>query len=111
MVQQIGLFGTDIWVVESLVYLHWLSLYILAIFIIQPFLGNLAYVYFGVEVGCKSFVVVAGVAVNDVEVLYLLEVVLGSVGGEDGSHSRVEAASEYGAQSSLLEAFSVGPLP
>ena len=55
--------------------------------------------------------VVAGVAVYDVEILYLVEVVLGGIGGVDAAHARVESAAQYGGQSGLLETLLIGPLP
>ena len=55
--------------------------------------------------------VVASVAVDDVKVLDLLEVMLGSVGGEDGGHTWIETAAEDSAKTSLLETLAVGPLP
>ena len=54
---------------------------------------------------------VAGVAVDDVEVVDLVEVVLGGVGREDGRHARVEAAAEDRREARGLEAVLVGPLP
>ena len=55
--------------------------------------------------------VVAGVAIDDIEVLYFVEVVLGGIGGEDAGHTRVKAAAEDGRQAGLLKALAVGPLP
>ena len=55
--------------------------------------------------------VVACVAVNDVEVLNLVEVVLCSVCCEHSAHSRVEAAAQYCGESCLTETVHVGPLP
>ena len=55
--------------------------------------------------------VVTGIAVDDVQILHLLKVVLGGVGREDARHARVEATAEDGRQTSLAEAVAVGPLP
>ena len=55
--------------------------------------------------------VVAGVAIDDVEILNLIEMMFGSVGGEDGGHTGVETATEYGAEPGLLETLAVCPLP
>ena len=111
MVQQVALPGADVGVGEGLVYLHRLGLDILAVLIVEALLRYLADVYLGIEVGGEGLVVVAGIAVHYVEVVDLLEVVLGGVCGEYAGHARVEAAAQYGAESGLLKALAVGPLP
>ena len=111
MVQQVAFLRTDVGVVQRLVNLHGFCLDVLAILVVQSLLCNLADVDFGVEVGGKSLVVVARIAVHDVEVLYLVEVVLGCVGREDARHARVETTSQDGTEASLLETLAVGPLP
>ena len=83
----------------------------LAVFVVTAVLGDFADVDFGVEVGGEGFAMVAGVAVHDVEVVHLAEVVLGGVGGEYARHAGVEAAAEDGGEAGLFEAFAVGPLP
>ena len=88
-----------------------LGLHPLAVLPVQSLLRDLADVDLGVEVSGEGLVVVACVAVDDVEVLNLLEMVLGSVCREDTRHARVEAAAEDSRQSGLLEALAVGPLP
>ena len=58
----------------------------------------------GVEVRGESHAVVAGVAVDDVKVVDLVEMVLGGIGREDGRHARVEAAAEDRREARGLEA-------
>ena len=82
-----------------------------AVLPIKPLLGNLTDVDFGVEVGGKRLVVVARVAVHDVEVVNLLEVVLRRISGEDRGYARVEAAAEQRAETCFLETLAVCPLP
>ena len=55
--------------------------------------------------------VVTGVAVDDVEVLDFVEVVLGGIGGKDAGDTRVEAAAEDGGEAGFAETLTVGPLP
>ena len=111
MVHEITLARSDIRIGERLMHAQRVGLYPLAVFIVESLLGDFSDIDFGIEVGGKSLVVVAGVAVNDVEGVNLVEVVLGSIGRIDAAHARVEATSEDGAQSGLLEALFVGPLP
>ena len=111
VVQQIAVARADIGVGEVFVNLQRLGFHPLSVLPVESFLGNLADVDFGVEVGGKCLVVVAGIAVYDVEILNLLEVMLGSVGGEDAGHTRIEATAQDGCQPGLAEPVAVGPLP
>ena len=111
MVQQVAVAWTDVGVGEVLVNLQRFRFYPFPIFPIESFLGNLTDVNLRVEVGGECLVVVACVAVDDIEILNLLEVVLGSIGRIDAGYSWVEAASEDGSQSGLLELLTISPLP
>ena len=83
----------------------------LAVLPVAAALGDFADVDFGVEVGGEGLAVVAGVAVDDVEILHLAEVVLGGIGRKHTADAGVEAAAEDGGEAGLLEALAVGPLP
>ncbi len=111
VVEQIALARAYVGVGEALVYFQRAGGHPLAVLPVAAVLGYLADVYLGVEVGGECFAVVAGVAVNDVEVFHLLEIVLGGVGGEYGRHSGVKAAAQYSGEAGVLEALAVGPLP
>ena len=54
---------------------------------------------------------VSGVAIHDIEHLNLIEVMLGSVCGEDAGNTWVETAAEDSAETCLLELILVSPLP
>ena len=54
---------------------------------------------------------VAAVAVKDIDVVYLIKLVLHGVRGENSGNARVEAAAEDSGQPRLLEALAVSPLP
>ena len=59
--------------------------------VVLTLLGDLTDIDLWVEVGRKRLVVVTSVAVYDVEVVYLVKVMLGSVSGEDTGHAWVKA--------------------
>ena len=82
-----------------------------AVLPVKSFLGNFADVDFGVEVCGESLVVVTCVAIYYVEILNLVEVMLGSVSSEYTCYTRVKPASEDGAESCLLETLAISPLP
>ena len=111
MVQQVTFLGSDARIRERLVYLHRFCLYVLPIFPIESLLSDFANVDFGIEVCCECLVMVAGIAVHDIQVLNFVEVMFGCICSEYACHSGVKSAAQYGCQSSLLEAFAISPLP
>ena len=111
VVKQVGFARADVGIVERLVYFLRLGFHPFAIFVVFAFLRDFAYVDFGVEVGGESLAMVAGVAVNDVEVVDAAEVVLCGVSRVHSRYAWVEAAAEDCSQSSFLETVAVGPLP
>ena len=111
VIHEVRLARPNIRVVQRLMYGERLRLMPLSVLEIAALLGDLADVDLRVEVGGESLVMVAGVAVDDVERVKLVEVVLGGVGREDARHAGVEAAAEDGGQAGLAEAILVGPLP
>ncbi len=111
VVQQVAVTRSDVGVGQVLVNLQRLRLHPLAVLPVESLLCDFADVDLGVEVGGEGLVVVAGIAVYDVQILDFLEVVLGGVCRIDAGHARVEAAAQDGCQSGLFEALAVGPLP
>ena len=96
VMEQVALARTDVRIGERLMELKRFGLYPLAILPIKSLLGYFADVYLGVEVGGKCLVVVAGIAIHDVEILYLVEVMLGGISCEDACHTGVETATQNG---------------
>ena len=72
---------------------------------------DLAQVDLGVEVGGKGVAVVTAVAVQNVDRVDGIELMLGSVGAVGLSYARVKAAAQQGGQAGVLKLFLVGPLP
>ena len=83
----------------------------LAILVVATLLRHLADVDLGVEVRSEGHTVISGVAIDDIEVVDLVKVVLGGIGREDSRHTRIETATEDCRQTGLLEAILVSPLP
>ena len=111
VVQQIAVARANVWIVQILVNLKWLSLNPLAIFPVESLLGNLADVDLWVEVGGECLMVVASVTVNNVEILNLLEVVLGSISCIDACNTWVETTAKDSCETSLLKTVAISPLP
>ena len=74
-------------------------------------LGHLADIDLRIEVGSEGLVVVAGIAVNDVQVGNLVEVVLSGIGCVDAADTGIKSAAEDGGETSLPEAILIRPLP
>ena len=79
MMQQITLTRTDFGIGEGLVDLKWLCLNPLSILIVESLLGNLTDIDLRVEVRGEGVVMVTRVAVHDIEIVDLVEVVLGGI--------------------------------
>ena len=93
MIEEVRLTDTDTGIGQWLVDLLWLSLTPLSIFVVLPLLGDLTDVDLGVEVGSEGLVVVTAIAVYDVEIVDLVEVVLRSISREYPRDPWVEATA------------------
>ncbi len=65
----------------------------------------------GLKFVAKGHAMITGIAVHDIEIVDLVEVVLGGVGREDGRNARIEAAAEDRREARGLETVLIGPLP
>ena len=93
MMQQVRLTRTYVRIGQRQVELQRLCLYPLPVLVVQSLLRNLADVDLRIEVGGEGMMVVASIAVDDIEILNLVEVMLGGVGRIDTADTRVEAAA------------------
>jgi hypothetical protein len=84
----------------------------LAILPIAPVLRHFAQIDFRIEVRRERFAMVAGIAVDNVDIFDLVEqAFLLGIGAIDVGAARIEAATENGGQARFLEAVLIGPLP
>ncbi len=111
MVDDVGFALADAGIIERPVDFVGLGDDPLAVLEVTPLLGDLADVDFGVEIGGESHPVVTGVAIDDVEVMDFVEMMLGGIGGEDGRDARVETAAEDSGEPGSLEPVLISPLP
>ena len=91
--------------------LHGLGLHPVAVLPVAAVGRDLPQVDLGVEVGGEGIAVVAAVAVQDVDGVDLVKIVLQGVGGKDAGDARVKAGAQDGGQAGLLELLGVSPLP
>ena len=83
----------------------------LSVLPIASVLSDFADIDFRVEVSSESFVVVASVAIDDVEVVHFVEVVFSSICSVNSRAAWVETATEDSAEAGFFEAVVVSPLP
>ncbi|CDE87889.1 unknown [Prevotella sp. CAG:891] len=111
VVQQVAFLRTYVRIGKRLVNFERFSFNPLTVFPIQTLLGNFANIDFRVKVRSKSLVVITGIAVYDVEILNLVEVMLGSISCKNARHTRVKTTTQDSCQASLFKAIFVSPLP
>ena len=111
MVEEVGLTHPDVGVGQRLVDLLWFGLAPLPILVVLPLLRDLADVDLGVEVRSEGLVMISAIAVDDIEVMNLVEVVLRRIGSKDARHPGIKATAQDSRQTGFLEALLVGPLP
>ena len=111
MVQQVHILLADLIKVVLALDAHGRDLDPLAVLHVAAGGRDLAQVDFGVEVGGKGVAVVTAVAVQNVDRVDGIELMLGSVGAVGLGYARVKAAAQQGGQAGVLKLFLVGPLP
>ena len=111
MVEKIHIPFADLREVIHALYLHRLGLYPVAVLPIAALRADLADVYLRIEVGRKRIAVVSGVAVEDIYIVYLVELMLQGIRREHARNARVKAAAQQCGESRLLKAVTVCPLP
>ena len=79
MMHKITVARTNVWVCNILVNSQWFGFNPFAIFIVKALLCNLSDVDFWVKIRRESFVVVSCIAINNVEILYLIEVMFSRI--------------------------------
>ncbi|MPM45760.1 hypothetical protein SDC9_92452 [bioreactor metagenome] len=111
VINDVRLFWAYVGIVERLMDLVRFGLYPFPVFPVFPFLGNFAYVDLGVEVGSKGFAVVARITVYNIQVMYLIEMMLRGIRRENAGYARIKSATQDGCQPCLTELVPIGPLP
>ena len=90
---------------------HRLCLDEFSVFKIAALGADLADIDLRIEVGGKGEAVAARVAVQNIQVVDLVKVVLLSIGGKDACHAGIKAAAKQRRNAGLLKLFTIGPLP
>src|SRR5680860_1425139 len=110
MVNYIRISLANIWVRESHFYFMWFCFHPLPVFPVFAILGNLADINFGIKISSKRFSMVAAVAVNNVEIMHFIEMVLRGISCVNAGHPRIEPATQHSHYSFFFETVVVCPL-
>src|SRR5699024_6011906 len=111
VVEQVHIFLAHLGEIVFPLDLHGLGLHPVAVLPVAAVGRNLPQVDLGVEVGGEGVTMIAAVAVQDVDGVDLVKVVLQGVGGKDAGDARVKAGAQDGGQAGVLELLGVSPLP
>ncbi|MMZ61562.1 hypothetical protein D1872_237190 [compost metagenome] len=110
MIEQITIFGTDLRIVPHHLDRHGFGLYPLSVFPVAPLGTHFAQIDFGIEVGGERVTVIAGVAVENIDRMDLVEVVLLGVGAKDIGDARIKSASQKCHDTGIFVAVMISPL-
>ena len=111
MVEKIHiLFANALEVIYPL-YLHGLCFHPFSVLDIAAVCRYLTDIYFRIEVRCERIAMVAAVAVQNVDIVYLIELVLHRIRREYAGNAGIKAAAEYRRKPRLFKSLTVSPLP
>ena len=83
----------------------------LSVLIVEALLGYLADIDFRVKISGKSLVMVASIAVYDIQVMDFVKIVLSGIGSIDAAYARVKTTTQNSGKSGFLELVLISPLP
>ena len=90
---------------------HGFGFHPFAVFDVAALCRNLPDVDFRIEVGSERIAVVTAVAVQNVDIIDFVKVVLLGIGAEYASYAGIKAAAQQSRDASLFETFPIRPLP
>ena len=111
MIDEVGFARADFRIVHHRLDRERRDLDPLALFPVFAVLRHFAEVDLRVEVRRKRLAMVAGIAVDDVDIVDLVEQVFLRIGAPDVRDARIKPAAEDGGQAGRLEPLLIGPLP
>ena len=111
VVQQVHILVADACEIVLTLDLHGLGLDPVAVLPVGAVGGDFTEVDLRVEVGCERIAVVAAVAVEDVDIVDLVKVVLEGIRREHARYARIEAGAKECSEPCSLEFLLICPLP
>ena len=111
VINQIGFFGAYIRISERTMNLVRLCLDPFSVLVILTFLGYFPDIDFGIEIGSECHTMITGIAIDNIEILHLFEIMFRRIGRINPAHTRIESATENSRQPGLLKTFPISPLP
>ncbi len=111
VIDQVGGFRADFRIVDHRLDRQGRNFHPLAVFPVFAILGHFTEIDFRIEVRGEGLAMIAGIAVDNVDIFDLVEQEFLRIGAIDIRHARIEAAAENGRDALVLELVLVGPLP
>ena len=111
VIHQIRFARTYIRIVQRLVYRQRICIFPFSVFEIFTTLGNFADVDFRIEVRSECFVMIACVAVDDVQIPDFVEMMFRCISCIYPCYARIESASQNRCQPRFFKTVFIGPLP
>ena len=111
MIDQIGLSGSDLRIINHAGNADGINLDPLTVFPVFSALGDFPQIDFWIEIGCKGFAVVSIIAINDINEFNGIKQMIAGIGTKDVGDTRIKAAAQNGHQPFFFKALLIGPLP
>ncbi len=111
VMQKIHLFGADLRKVINAFDFHRLCFHPVTIFPIAAFCRNFADINFGIKVSRKRIAVIAGIAVQNINIVNFIKLMLESIGRKNAGDAGIKSTAQKSGNSGIFKFFAVGPLP
>ena len=111
MVNHIRFFRTYIRVIQRFMNFMRLCINPFAVFIIFSLLRNLPNINFRIKVCRKSFTMISGIAIDNIQIVHFFKIMLCGISRIYTRYTRIKTATQNSCQSRLFETFLICPLP
>ena len=111
MIHQVHILRANFFEIELLLHRHWRGFDPVAIFPVAGDRGHFADVDFGIKVCGKRLPMVAAVAIENIQCVDAVEMMLFQIGRKYARHAGIEPGAEQRGQARSLKPFMISPLP
>ena len=111
MMQKVHIFFADLRKIIDSFDFHRFCLYPIAIFPVAAFSSNFADIDFRIEVSGERIAMVAGIGIEDVNVINFIEIVFLCIGRENSCYARVKATAQKRGNTGFFKTLAIIPLP
>ena len=94
VVNHIRFFRTNLRIIQWFMNFVWFSFHPLSVFPVFPALRNLTDINFRIEVGSKSFTMITGITVHNIQIMNFVEVMFGCISSVNAGYSGIESTTQ-----------------